>query len=210
MAVQPRQRLRLPHARGGVSAGLKQRLRDVSSSPRTWGCFCIFFELNSSTSVFPTHVGVFPACQSCPRGSPSLPHARGGVSMTSYTAPAGVVSSPRTWGCFYDVSPTPSARAVFPTHVGVFPKSPPKERFKCRLPHARGGVSAWCATVASGGWSSPRTWGCFHCRHCRRQRVRVFPTHVGVFPVWLGTIDKFAVFPTHVGVFLAMIQIPMK
>ena len=40
--------------------------------------------------------------------------------------------------------------------------------------------------------------------------MRVFPTHVGVFPVWLGTIDKFAVFPTHVGVFLAMIQIPMK
>ena len=31
--------------------------------------------------------------------------------------------------------------------------------------------------------SSPREWGCFQCRCRWRQRVEVFPTRVGVFPV---------------------------
>ena len=53
-------KLRLPHARGGVSTGSPVDSADHESSPRPWGCFReqIIFALN--THVFPTPVGVFP------------------------------------------------------------------------------------------------------------------------------------------------------
>ena len=52
-------RPRLPHARGGVSTLIGADFRDDLSSPRTWGCFRSSLNTGMSTSVFPTHVGVF-------------------------------------------------------------------------------------------------------------------------------------------------------
>ena len=49
----------LPHARGGVSDSSLYVLITHSSSPRTWGCFCLPSTNLSLFAVFPTHVGVF-------------------------------------------------------------------------------------------------------------------------------------------------------
>ena len=70
----------LPHARGGVSNGLKKKGRAGRSSPRTWGCFQVRARQAQAFGVFPTHVGVFPNPQ-------------------AYVF-RRLRSSPRTWGCF--------------------------------------------------------------------------------------------------------------
>ena len=70
-------------------------------------------------------------------------------------------SSPRTWGCFYTCRLSRHLEKVFPTHVGVFLGAFTVTSGKCRLPHARGGVSL---------------------ERSRYARSQVFPTHVGVFP----------------------------
>ena len=70
--------------------------------------------------VFPTHVGVFLISKGKVSAEERLPHARGGVSLLDNLSERRLVSSPRTWGCFY-VGRHPDQRgAVFPTHVGVF------------------------------------------------------------------------------------------
>ena len=62
LSACPFQRSGLPHARGGVSDGgvIKKYLQ--ASSPRTWGCFCQRRAEALFCDVFPTHVGVFPTC----------------------------------------------------------------------------------------------------------------------------------------------------
>ena len=59
--------IRLPHACGGVSK--VSRIRDIimESSPRMWGCFSDPWAKNQPSSVFPTHVGVFPWSRSAKR-----------------------------------------------------------------------------------------------------------------------------------------------
>ena len=52
--------LGLPHARGGVSAGMRVLVDSVPSSPRPWGCFLSAYFGRASRIVFPTPVGVFP------------------------------------------------------------------------------------------------------------------------------------------------------
>ncbi len=113
------------------------------------------------------------------------------------------LSSPRTWGCFYIVTVEKIAAEVFPTHVGVFLTGGSLKVSLQSLPHARGGVSVvkrrtrlrggssprtWGVSVsiftqAIGAQSSPRTWGCFQRGVKNRLGDRVFPTHVGVFPI---------------------------
>ena len=139
--------LRLPHARGGVSAW-NHRLNFLqASSPRTWGCFLLVAIGVLSAAVFPTHVGVFPAWNAQAEDGDSLPHARGGVSDGGRLHPRLSMSSPRTWGCFFQMSTMAFLPRVFPTHVGVFPaRSIRVKRPRC-LPHARGGVSRQEATA---------------------------------------------------------------
>ena len=131
------------------------------SSPRTWGCF--------------------PKYRPASWNPPSLPHARGGVSLGADLLKIPRRSSPRTWGCFYRPIYQDLKLKVFPTHVGVFLTTFQLESFKAGLPHARGGVSE----DGDGGWrrlsSSPRTWGCFRGIVPCRISLWVFPTHVGVF-----------------------------
>ena len=71
----------------------------------------------------------------------SLPHARGGVSEEEMKAYDTAKSSPHTWGCFLVKSDAGSFEFVFPTHVGVFPKSPLWCGTGAGFPHTRGGVS---------------------------------------------------------------------
>ena len=132
-------------------------------------------------SVFPTHVGVFPARLRPVRRIRRLPHARGGVSKRQLSAILARRSSPRTWGCFWSAPKSLNAPKVFPTHVGVFPLRPARRHACAGLPHARGGVSGLPRRHRATTLSSPRTWGCFLFRARPPRQGRVFPTHVGVF-----------------------------
>ena len=173
---------RLPHARGGVSVVYVRPFTAETSSPRTWGCFSSCQRATLIRRVFPTHVGVFLVDHFDSLTSRSLPHARGGVSGIRVTGSGLAESSPRTWGCF---SPRPVCLPVchvFPTHVGVFPKSDFFAAGSCSLPHARGGVSRQRLHKSDQNPSSPRTWGCFPKPAARTKARLVFPTHVGVFP----------------------------
>ena len=93
-------------------------------------------------------------------------------------------SSPRTWGCFQCGRMFEVKRYVFPTHVGVFPWYSGIPPVSDCLPHARGGVSTTTNVATLSLESSPRTWGCFCTRMKRTTSGGVFPTHVGVFPVF--------------------------
>ena len=110
----------LPHARGGVSTSQKQRSHVCLSSPRPWGCFQETEPEAEAPAVFPTPVGVFPEVAVAVEPVERLPHARGGVSEEDQRELSRGPSSPRPWGCFYDIFRFARLRAVFPTPVGVF------------------------------------------------------------------------------------------
>ena len=177
-------RLSLPHARGGVSIPPRSGKTELASSPRTWGCFRLKRTHKSICLVFPTHVGVFLGLSTPLAMWASLPHARGGVSEYEALAGKPAESSPRTWGCFWSPGDELRNQRVFPTHVGVFLVMPSKNEVSPRLPHARGGVSMGDGVKARGSGSSPRTWGCFPAQYAPSSRRFVFPTHVGVFPLF--------------------------
>ncbi|SYE96427.1 Domain of uncharacterised function (DUF2825) [Klebsiella pneumoniae] len=131
------------------------------SSPRTWGCFLRVPAGLRRQRVFPTHVGVFLSVDAGEGEPGSLPHARGGVSVKERIGSSVLMSSPRTWGCFWCTTPAIYPSAVFPTHVGVFLTTPGGMITYDSLPHARGGVSISEWPNDAAVWSSPRTWGCF-------------------------------------------------
>ena len=172
----------LPHARGGVSIFGRRNGRTTKSSPRTWGCFFLFFFPPETQQVFPTHVGVFRKSVHACASAHCLPHARGGVSLFLLMSRFLVLSSPRTWGCFFPGSFGGSFVQVFPTHVGVFLQDTIGDAEIIGLPHARGGVSKLHGQDFRWSWSSPRTWGCFFSPVIWKPSALVFPTHVGVFP----------------------------
>ena len=91
------------------------------------------------------------------------------------------MSSPRTWGCFFELIHKVIRDCVFPTHVGVFLIFFLSVALRKSLPHARGGVSRNHGGKSDNAQSSPRTWGCFPKPRSVRLPRRVFPTHVGVF-----------------------------
>lgn len=71
-----------------------------------------------------------------------------------------LVSSPREWGCLWVQDVWHVFPDVFPTRVGVSPKSSyfaPRGR---GLPHASGGVPTPELLEAKREMSSPREWGC--------------------------------------------------
>ena len=116
------ERLRLPHARGGVSQSASLFSRATSSSPRSWGCFSSTPVCPGTGQVFPTLVGVFPDGAASDTIWRSLPHARGGVSFGGFFMAYRRRSSPRSWGCFRSRRNAGGYAQVFPTLVGVFPK----------------------------------------------------------------------------------------
>ncbi len=90
----------LPHERGGVSDSVLLGGVAVGSSPRAWGCFSAIAMGDAIDKVFPTSVGVFLNSIQYFFDRRSLPHERGGVSMTALIKRTGELSSPRAWGCF--------------------------------------------------------------------------------------------------------------
>ncbi len=110
----------LPHTRGGVSERSCIFRRLARSSPHTWGCFYGLQCKSGKRSVFPTHVGVFPALFYLLHPSLCLPHTRGGVSDRRAVCWTRNRSSPHAWGCFRHQRLVPAATTVFPTRVGVF------------------------------------------------------------------------------------------
>ena len=152
----------LPHARGGVSRPCSLFPSRASSSPRSWGCFCLRADLRALYLVFPTLVGVFHSSRTTRTFRRRLPHARGGVSAHFYRPAFTVESSPRSWGCFRPTLHCRTWDCVFPTLVGVFPDT--------------------FSTAARQSESSPRSWGCFPHIRIPARRAKVFPTLVGVFP----------------------------
>ena len=111
-----------------------------------------------------------------------LPHARGGVSILILYCKGSSGSSPRAWGCFFDLYKSATSYVVFPTRVGVFLQSRLTFPINMSLPHARGGVSRQGRMSRAGEMSSPRAWGCFPFRQTDSAIDCVFPTRVGVFP----------------------------
>ena len=174
-------KIRLPHARGGVSAFTVRPSIPVGSSPRSWGCFLPTTGDPKSSVVFPTLVGVFLCFIDSRRIGTGLPHARGGVSDATCICFTEWGSSPRSWGCFSVSGRSSGSIPVFPTLVGVFLYARSSLFFTGRLPHARGGVSTWRQPKMVSKRSSPRSWGCFPFPHLPQRGGAVFPTLVGVF-----------------------------
>ena len=73
----------LPHARGGVSDNMPTKRVGILSSPRPWGCFQDYCSTLGVQKVFPTPVGVFLMRARAAADDESLPHARGGVSISA-------------------------------------------------------------------------------------------------------------------------------
>ena len=71
-------------------------------------------------AVFPTPVGVFLAILGTLQATMSLPHTRGGVSITQELEALVAQSSPHPWGCFLHTNLLRCLSQVFPTPVGVF------------------------------------------------------------------------------------------
>ena len=151
------------------------------SSPRPWGCFRAYLYQSATIRLFPTPVGVFPLPSSIHLFPFPLPHARGGVSSRSFTQSAMARSSPRPWGCFPSEKNHRKQIELFPTHVGVFPRTARSNLQSISLPHARGGVSAANSFSSAIKPSSPRPGGCFLHFEPRQPNAGVFPTPVGVF-----------------------------
>ena len=103
------------------------------------------------------------------------------------------------WGCFPYVLISGIDVSVFPTHVGVFLSKHIMVGICSRLPHACGGVSEVFFNLTLMGKSSPRMWGCFHMLASLVRELRVFPTHVGVFPPVIARIWSVARLPHACG-----------
>ena len=115
-------RIGLPHVRGGVSPLPCPPCLCKPSSPRAWGCFSPSAFSFQGRAVFPTCVGVFLRVASLQKEPGSLPHVRGGVSLSKVFPERSKESSPRAWGCFFLYTIATLPGQVFPTCVGVFPQ----------------------------------------------------------------------------------------
>jgi hypothetical protein len=150
-----------PHARGGVPGNVAVGSLKGRLSPRTWGCSGRPAAQWRTTSVVPTHVGVFRVfCLSKPNAT-CCPHARGGVPKLSENELNGLT--------------------VVPTHVGVFRGDVTVFEVAFGCPHARGGVPLEAFIDNKSQELSPRTWGCSYKIASLVACSCVVPTHVGVF-----------------------------
>ena len=68
----------------------------------------------------------------------------------------------------------------------------------CCFPHAGGDVSRTTSKIRVPKLFSPRRWGCFRNRRLERERLKVFPTQVGMFPSAYSSGRQSISFP-HAG-----------
>ena len=110
---------------------------------------------------------------------PVHPHTRGEHFLIAERMPAGIGSSPHTWGTQLVKKSSDPVRRFIPTHVGntgqicCCLKSVPVH------PHTRGehGCMRPMAVICTG--SSPHTWGTPHLDAEGLPHERFIPTHVG-------------------------------
>jgi len=88
-----------PHACGGVPCFLKVQLLSYVLSPRMWGCTEIWFFWVASSSIVPTHVGVYRPIFMLKKLIQHCPHACGGVPYQVGHLESKYILSPRMWGC---------------------------------------------------------------------------------------------------------------
>ena len=88
-----------------------------------WGWVLKVIETDLEELVFPTHVGVGPVTERISMPRMSIPHACGGGSMNATKNMEVKEYSPRMWGWVQPFYQTKLQENVFPTHVGVGPKS---------------------------------------------------------------------------------------
>ena len=124
---------------------------------------------------------MFPVWERLGVDHTGLPHASGGVSRHVLGMGQTWQSSPREWGCFLRTNQLLGQGQVFPTRVGVFPGLFLQMIRLAGLPHASGGVSHFSGSSSASKRSSPREWGCFQESEKIKEKIRVFPTRVGVF-----------------------------
>ena len=138
----------LPHGRGDVSKKVSPYVVVFRSSPRAWGCFRRRNRACPWGFVFPTGVGMFLDTLTLKGDPTGLPHGRGDVSKAEMTHALSVASSPRAWGCFPLGLRQEAFRGVFPTGVGMFPRSMITSPNWSSFPHERGDVfdSANCGS----------------------------------------------------------------
>ena len=173
---------RIPHSCGGVSPILSDALEGEWYSPLMWGCFPVVLCVHYSTSVFPTHVGVFLGGHNWICKCDCIPHSCGGVSDMQAGTPEQMEYSPLMWGCFLALIVVTDEAIVFPTHVGVFLDGSVDRPYCFGIPHSCGGVSLYCTFHKAHRKYSPLMWGCFLASVGLPADFAVFPTHVGVFP----------------------------
>ena len=137
----PQNKIRFPHARGGVSQEKRSFACGCSISPRPWGCFSVCRPKMLGYLDFPTPVGVFLGRRLAYTPHRRFPHARGGVSIKQIAQETIDAISPRPWGCFRECVTDPSCILDFPTPVGVFLEEFRDYIEEVGFPHARGGVS---------------------------------------------------------------------
>ena len=144
--------------------------------------------MEETTLVFSTLVEVFLGLSIAHACASGLLHARGGVSSRNGKRANCIKSSPRSWRCFYPLMRAYCRDCVFSTLVEVFLAAFDMCFCQKGLLHARGGVSRQCLTRRGGGWSSPRSWRCFHILTDKVPYHWVFSTLVEVFlPILVST-----------------------
>ncbi len=149
-----------PHARGGGPSRFGPPRPQVVFSPRTWGWTAGEGLHRPAPRVFPTHVGVDRRPRRKRTTSPRFPHARGGGPPVRPRPASLAKFSPRTWGWTSREAEAPAGSRSFP--------------------HARGGGPQLEKGGDKAAQFSPRTWGWTVVAGIPGERVRVFPTHVGV------------------------------
>ena len=150
------------HTRGGVSKSVFTVADDAQFSPHTWRCFLLSSSPTTSTTVFSTHVEVFP-CDCANSSKPlSFLHTRGGVSSVPSSNQSNPLFSPHTWRCFLLSSSPTTSTTVFSTHVEVFLALSTLNKWVSSFLHTRGGVSNGLKQIADARKFSPHTWRCFH------------------------------------------------
>ena len=150
-----------PHACGDVPMLTIQLQLTTEFSPRMWGCSGHNGRRQSTERVFPTHVGMFLSERTDSMHTASFPHACGDVPFRVSLVHLERMFSPRMWGCSGG--------------------GPHDFLGSTRFPHACGDVPLSRRGSKRLFRFSPRMWGCSAISDGRRQSLKVFPTHVGMF-----------------------------
>ena len=170
-----------PHPRGDVPPWRKSTTRNSAFSPPAWGCSDTCHLPKSTSSLFPTRVGMFRTCSGSRRCFRTFPHPRGDVPGIGGIALALGAFSPPAWGCSVPKHPASCERELFPTRVGMFRWNQTLEYRPCSFPHPRGDVPESHPFPVSGLGFSPPAWGCSAVGGGAGGEGDLFPTRVGMF-----------------------------